>query len=52
MKRLVRIGAAGGRSDFNIFRTGVWYTQLASAGTTGVNWGIAGDQPAGRRPGS
>jgi hypothetical protein len=44
-----------GRSDFTVWRpsNGVWYTKFSNTGGTAVvGWGVPGDSPVGRKPGS
>jgi len=53
-RRPFQYAITGGASDFTVFRdsAGAWYTQFAAGGTSTVGWGISGDKPVGRRPGS
>jgi hypothetical protein len=41
-----------GASDFIIYRNGTWFTQFSSGGSAVAVWGIGGDKPVGRVPGS
>jgi hypothetical protein len=43
-----------GKNDFIFFRgaSGVWFTQFAIGGNAAVGWGVNGDKPSGRAPGS
>ena len=43
-----------GKADFTVWRptSGVWFTQYTIGGTTAVEWGINGDRPIGRVPGT
>jgi hypothetical protein len=41
-------------TDFTVWRpsSGVWYSQLSGGGFAFAGWGVNGDKPSGRAPGS
>jgi uncharacterized repeat protein (TIGR03803 family) len=43
-----------GKTDVTVWResTGVWYSLLSGGGSSVAGWGLSGDKPSGRRPGS